>query len=600
MPNYYEILGVPRNASLAEIKAAYRIKALQFHPDKNPGDEQAERKFKECNQAYQILSKAGERAIYDFDLQRSERKAAAFSRENGNQQYFSSDKQQSMPKYKQSFPSGNPKHTSDAERMKNFFAEQAEFRKRATEQQAKWQADIQRKAEAEVQRRAAEAAAQRRAAEEQARQQRAAAAERARQQQARAAEEYRRKQEEAAQRREYIQKVNQETTKISNQLTSIRRDRIEKNSAIKQRKQRIDNLGSKSVHLNIDLGDLEKIYNEEIKAYENLGTYIKNNGFGPEYKKLYDKALSASKDRNDAIQQVEQLIDKVEIKVIKQQQQDMISLNEINKIQHRIDELTAEKSQPLYQIKKPLNSPSDRSLLSKISHEIEQAYQAEIASLQALQQRIKTYGFDNSDLKYRKLLSNKQHNTFLRSKKILELKALINKLPQGSLAYGWRFGQQPINPTSPPPPGNPLSSSAAGKPPSSNLPKQQPLNGKGQPSGFYSTAQPPTGKASDSSKQQRESARSAVNKPQFTAKRLFPINLSTFEQAWKSFTNHPGSSANVRSKLQPKQPPAQPAPDEPRALKKWGEKPQDTTNSTPLQQGTINRGHPNHYRKPRN
>lgn len=565
MPNYYEILGVPRNASLAEIKAAYRIKALQFHPDKNPGDKQAEEKFKACNQAYQILSKAGERARYDFDLQRSQRKAAeeeaqrraaaaelarqqqtaAFSRENGNQQYFSSDKQQFGYKSQSRFSSGkqqDTRNTTEAERWKNFFSERARFNQQAAARAWQQQADIRRQAEAEALK------------------QRAAAAERARQQQARAAEEYRRKQEEAAQRREYIQKVNQETTKISNQLTSIRRDRIEKNSAIKQRKQRIDNLGSKSVHLNIDLGDLEKIYNEEIKAYENLGSYIKNNGFGPEYKKLYDKALSASKDRNYAIQQVEQLIDKVERKVIKQQQQDMIRLNEINKIQHRIDELTAEKSQPLYQIKKPLNSPSDRSLLSKISHEIEQAYQAEIASLQALQQHIKTYGFDNSDRKYRELLSNKQHNTFFRSKKILELKALINKLPQGSLAYGWRFGQQPINPTSSSsPPGNPLSS---------NLPKQQPLNGKGQPSGFYSTAQPPTGKASDSSKQQKEFE---VNN---STSQTAPIPTKTklsFETIWRRWNNQ-----------QPKKPPAS---------KKWEENPQATTKSTPLQD-TTNREHP--------
>lgn len=63
--DYYKILGVARGASQAEIKKAYRKLALQFHPDRNPDDKQAEEKFKEVNEAYQVLSDADKRAKYD-------------------------------------------------------------------------------------------------------------------------------------------------------------------------------------------------------------------------------------------------------------------------------------------------------------------------------------------------------------------------------------------------------------------------------------------------------------------------------------------------------------------------------------------------------
>ena len=63
--DYYEVLGVGKNGSQEEIKKAYRKLALQFHPDKNPGDKQAEEKFKEAAEAYEILSDADKRARYD-------------------------------------------------------------------------------------------------------------------------------------------------------------------------------------------------------------------------------------------------------------------------------------------------------------------------------------------------------------------------------------------------------------------------------------------------------------------------------------------------------------------------------------------------------
>ena len=63
--DYYEVLGVEKNASEAEIKKAYRKLAMKYHPDQNPGDKTAEEKFKEVNEAYEILSDADKKARYD-------------------------------------------------------------------------------------------------------------------------------------------------------------------------------------------------------------------------------------------------------------------------------------------------------------------------------------------------------------------------------------------------------------------------------------------------------------------------------------------------------------------------------------------------------
>lgn len=63
--DYYEVLGVSKDASAADIKKAYRKLALQYHPDKNPGDKEAEEKFKEAAEAYDVLSNADKRAKYD-------------------------------------------------------------------------------------------------------------------------------------------------------------------------------------------------------------------------------------------------------------------------------------------------------------------------------------------------------------------------------------------------------------------------------------------------------------------------------------------------------------------------------------------------------
>ena len=63
--DYYDILGVQRNANADEIKKAYLKMAIKYHPDKNPGDKQAEENFKEAASAYEVLSNADKKKRYD-------------------------------------------------------------------------------------------------------------------------------------------------------------------------------------------------------------------------------------------------------------------------------------------------------------------------------------------------------------------------------------------------------------------------------------------------------------------------------------------------------------------------------------------------------
>jgi molecular chaperone DnaJ len=63
--DYYDVLGVSRTAEVTEIKTSYRKLAIKYHPDKNPGDKEAEDKFKEAAEAYEVLSNPEKRRRYD-------------------------------------------------------------------------------------------------------------------------------------------------------------------------------------------------------------------------------------------------------------------------------------------------------------------------------------------------------------------------------------------------------------------------------------------------------------------------------------------------------------------------------------------------------
>jgi len=63
--DYYKVLDVPKTATEAEIKKAYRRLAMKYHPDRNPGDTEAEERFKEAKEAYEVLTEPAKRAAYD-------------------------------------------------------------------------------------------------------------------------------------------------------------------------------------------------------------------------------------------------------------------------------------------------------------------------------------------------------------------------------------------------------------------------------------------------------------------------------------------------------------------------------------------------------
>ncbi len=84
MSNYYEILGVSKNATADEIKKAYRTLAFKYHPDRNPGNAEAEEKFKQISAAYDVLGDEAKRRQYDMGYSTD---SYSSSQTAGNQQY---------------------------------------------------------------------------------------------------------------------------------------------------------------------------------------------------------------------------------------------------------------------------------------------------------------------------------------------------------------------------------------------------------------------------------------------------------------------------------------------------------------------------------
>ena len=115
MKNHYELLGVQKNASYADLKTAYRSLALTYHPDKNPGDAYAEELFKKINEAYQVVSDPAKRSRYDatleyqqfFEAQQKQQRQTAYTNYDYAHTYHKPNNN-ARKKAKKSGEGGNP------------------------------------------------------------------------------------------------------------------------------------------------------------------------------------------------------------------------------------------------------------------------------------------------------------------------------------------------------------------------------------------------------------------------------------------------------------------------------------------------------------
>ena len=105
--DYYKVLGVDKKASQEEIKKTYRKLAVKFHPDKNPGDKKAEEKFKEINEAYDVIGDVEKRKKYDDLGENWQQYQQRGAPNNSNQQYYN--------------PQGGSQHFGDEGGFSDFF-----------------------------------------------------------------------------------------------------------------------------------------------------------------------------------------------------------------------------------------------------------------------------------------------------------------------------------------------------------------------------------------------------------------------------------------------------------------------------------------------
>lgn len=104
MADYYQILGISKNATAEEIKKAYRKKALQFHPDKNPNNKNAEARFKQVSEAYEVLSDQNKRRMYDQYGEEGFKQAAGM--DGGHQGFSAASMEEALRTFMGAFGSG--------------------------------------------------------------------------------------------------------------------------------------------------------------------------------------------------------------------------------------------------------------------------------------------------------------------------------------------------------------------------------------------------------------------------------------------------------------------------------------------------------------